>query len=325
MNRTVDWFTRALAGDRRALARSISRIDDRAPDLLEAMELLHPRRHHGPGAPQVIGLTGPPGAGKSTFTNALVRQRRKAGARVAVVAVDPSSPFTGGAILGDRIRMEEHAADLGVYVRSLSSRGNLGGLSRATGQVIDLLDAVGFDTILVETVGVGQSELGVMEVVDTVLVVLTPESGDTVQTMKAGLLEVADVFVVNKADRPGAERLGRELEQMVHIDGGEAGWAAPVLLAAAVEGRGVAEALDATEAHAAYCQGAGLPAWQRRRANGRLRTFHDILAEELRARVQAALEGPEAALGAALRAGDTTPARAARAYLEAHPWRSRTS
>jgi LAO/AO transport system kinase len=188
--------------------------------------------------------------------------------------------------------MEAHADDAGVFIRSLASRGHLGGLSRATGQVVDLLDAVGFDTILVETVGVGQSELSVMEVADTVVVVLTPESGDTVQTMKAGLLEVGDIFVVNKADRPGADRLSRELEQMVQLDSRFAGafgvtrgvqaeclWEAPVYASSALNGEGISDVMKAAQTHRDWCAGQGRPAWTARRASGRVRTFLDLAAE----------------------------------------------
>ena len=239
----------AVAGDRRRLARAITLIEDRATGVLEALASLSPRRDAGPGEAHVVGFTGPPGAGKSTFVDRMIQRARAAGQRVAVVAVDPSSPFSGGAILGDRLRMERHALDRGVFIRSISSRGHLGGLSRATGQVVDLFDAAGFDRIFVETVGVGQSELAVCEVADTAIVVLTPESGDAVQTMKAGLLEIADVFVVNKADRPGAERLRRDLEAAVHLDAspGDAAWRAPVEVACALEDRGV----DAVAGHAA--------------------------------------------------------------------------
>lgn len=256
-------------------------VEGRAPGVGELLDHLGPRRLTAPGAPHVVGITGPPGAGKSTFVDRLVQHSREAGERVAVVAVDPSSPWSGGAILGDRIRMERHAADPGVYVRSLASRGHLGGLSRAAGQIVDLLDALGFDRILVETVGVGQGELAVMEVADTVLVVLTPESGDTVQTMKAGLLEIADVFCVNKADRPGADHLRRELELSVHLDD-RPGWAAPVHTSIAAEDRGVDETLGSLRAHLAWCRDAGRATWFERRADGRVRTFLDLVAEDAR-------------------------------------------
>lgn len=308
-------FAAALAGDRRALARAISWIESRDPRALEAVAALEPRRLRAPGAPRVIGVTGPPGAGKSTLVNRLISSGRALGQQVGVVAVDPSSPFSGGAILGDRLRMESHASDRGVFIRSLASRGHLGGLSRAAGQVVDLLDAAGYDLVLVETVGVGQSELSVMEVADTVAVVLTPESGDVVQTMKAGLLEIADVFVVNKADRPGADRLRRDLEQMVHLDGldGEEGprWEAPVLTASASAGQGVDEVVAAVAAHGAWCAGEGLGVWRERRAAGRVRTFLDLVAEDARERASRALAGAHSALAEALRAGTANPALAA--------------
>lgn len=298
-------FDAAVAGDRRCLARAISRIDDRATGSLEAVSSLSPRRAQGPGEPIVLGITGPPGSGKSTFTNRLVEHARAQGSRVAVVAVDPSSPFSGGAILGDRLRMEAHAEDPGVFIRSLSSRGHLGGLSRASGQVVDLLDAAGFDVIIVETVGVGQSELAVMEVVDTVLVVLTPESGDVVQTMKAGLLEVADVFAVNKSDRVGADALARNLELMVHLDAGSGpdGWGIPVHTCTALSGSGVDDVIRAVHDHGQWLRGAGRTAWDERRANGRLRTFLDVVSEDARASARAALNGDRGALREALRAG----------------------
>ncbi len=311
-------FAQALAGDRRALARAISLVEGRAAGVASRVATLPCRRRERPGLPHVIGVTGPPGAGKSTLVNRLIRAGRERGARVGVVAVDPSSPFSGGAILGDRLRMEAHASDQGVFIRSLASRGHLGGLSRAAGQVVDLLDACGYDLVLVETVGVGQSELSVMEVADTVAVVLTPESGDVVQTMKAGLLEVADVFVVNKADRPGADLLRRELELMVHLDGldREPGprWEVPVLCASAAEGRGIDEVVAAVAAHGAWCQGEGRAVWRERRASGHVRTFLDLVAEDARDRARTALRG--SALERALREGAEDPALAAARWTD---------
>ena len=313
---SADVFRRATGGDRRALARSISLIEDRHPAAMAAIPALVTRRAVAPGAPHVVGITGPPGAGKSTFSDRLVTLARAAGRRVGVVAVDPSSPFSGGAILGDRLRMDRHALDGGVFIRSLASRGHLGGLSRATGQVVDLLDAVGFDLVLVETVGVGQSELSVLEVADTVLVVLTPESGDVVQTMKAGLLEVADVFVVNKADRPGADRLRRDLELMVHLDQLDPDtepdpWTIPVHVACATDGRGIDEVAASIQAHMSWCCGAGRPRWAARRAAGRVRTFLDLVAEDAREAAVDALDDGERALRRALEAGALHPAVAA--------------
>lgn len=297
---------RARRGDRGALARLITRVEARAPGSAAVLGALHARRARAPGAPHVIGLTGPPGAGKSTFVDALVRLARARGQRVGVVAVDPSSPRTGGAILGDRIRMEAHADDPGVYLRSLSARGHAGGLSRATGQIVELLDDLGYDLVIVETVGVGQGELAVLEVADTVVVVLTPESGDTVQTMKAGLLEIADVFVVNKADRPGAEHLVRDLELAVQLDGdGPDAWHAPVRSASALHGRNVDGVLAAIDAHREWSVGPGRAAWAERRAEGARETFLDLCAED--ARVAAARWLAESGQAAALASGAIRP------------------
>jgi LAO/AO transport system kinase len=300
----------AARGDRRSLARAVSLVEADAPGAARALDRLPIRRMQAPGAPHVVGVTGPPGAGKSTFVDRLVTTWRQRGWRVAVVAVDPSSPFSGGAILGDRVRMERHAADPMVYVRSLGSRGQLGGLGRATAEVVDLLDGCGFDGILVETVGVGQGELGVMQVADTVLVVLTPESGDSVQAMKAGLLEIADVFVVNKSDRPGAEALCRELRLTVDLDG-QAAWKAPVLAASAAEGRGIDEVVAALAAHREHLAGGGRAAWSERRADGRRAACLDRVAERARAEAARALAGTD--LESRLRAGHVRAAEAAEA------------
>jgi LAO/AO transport system kinase len=298
MSDAMSWLDRAIAGERRALARAITRIECRHGAIGAALSARPVRRRdHGVGQPHIIGVTGPPGAGKSTFVDRLVARARADGQRVAVVAVDPSSPFSGGAILGDRVRMERHTGDDGVYIRSLSSRGHLGGLSAACAEVVDLFDASGFDLVLVETVGVGQSELGIMEVADTVVVVLTPESGDAVQAMKAGLLEIADVFVVNKADRPGADRLARELARAVALDDGP--WTPEVRKAIARDGEGVDAVVDAARAHLAWCVGAGRERWQQRRAAARIRLYLDLVAEKARRAADDALDpSTREALGA---------------------------
>ena len=312
MSKTI--FQAATQGDRRRLARAISLIERGGPEILGDLADIHPRRRERPGAPHVVGVTGPPGAGKSTFVNQLVIEARRAGQSVAVVAVDPSSPFTGGAILADRIRMEEHALDTKVFVRSISSRGHLGGLCRAAGQVVDLLDASGWDLILVETVGVGQSELAVCEVADTVVVTLTPESGDTVQTMKAGLLEIADLFVVNKADRPGADFLCKELEDAVEM-GTALGHRAEVLQASALKGIGVSEVVRAVGDHLEWCQKQGLQAWSERRSRGRIRTFLDLIADSARTEVLRQREDSARSFFERLQEGSVGPYEAAQEWV----------
>lgn len=245
----VDALCDRLAdGDRRALARLLTLVEDAPTDVRRRIVgRLHPLRR---GA-RLIGITGPPGAGKSSVTNAVVAALRAAGRTVAVLAIDPSSPLTGGALLGDRIRMQDHHADGGVYVRSMAARGHLGGLAVATPEAVLVLDAAGFDDVIVETVGVGQSEVDVMGLADAVVLVLAPGLGDSVQAAKAGVLEVADVLVVNKADLPGAGKLESELRGALTL-GHEAGGApalTPVLRTVAVRGEGIAELLDAVAEH----------------------------------------------------------------------------
>lgn len=206
------------AGDAGALARAITWVETGQPGFEELLRALHPRV----GRAHRLGVTGPPGAGKSTLILQLVRCLREGGERVGIVAVDPTSPFTGGALLGDRIRMNDVSTDAGVFIRSMASRGSLGGLAMATREAADLLDAFGFERVIVETVGVGQTELEVARAADTTVVVLVPESGDSIQAMKAGLMEIADLYAVNKADRPDADRLAREIEVMLHLRGGAA-------------------------------------------------------------------------------------------------------
>jgi LAO/AO transport system kinase len=244
---------RLLAGERRALARVLTRVEDGSEDKLrEIVALLHPRT----GAALVVGITGSPGAGKSTLTNALIAEWRARGRTVAVLAVDPSSPFSGGALLGDRVRMQDHVMDAGVYVRSMASRGHLGGLSWATPQALLVLDAAGFDVVLVETVGVGQAEVEIASMADTTIVALAPGMGDAVQAAKAGILEVADVFCVNKADRDGADRTARELRDMQQL--GHGAWLAPIRKTVAATGQGIPELANAVQEHLAWLDETGV-------------------------------------------------------------------
>jgi LAO/AO transport system kinase len=268
---------RLRAGDKRAVARLISWVEDGDRDQLrDAAEALNPVT----GRAQVIGLTGSPGVGKSTLAGVLVAAYRAKGLTVGVLAVDPSSPFTGGALLGDRVRMQAHALDEGVYIRSMATRGHLGGLAWATPQAVRVLDAAGCDVVLVETVGVGQAEVGVAALPPTTLVALAPGFGDAVQVAKAGILEVADVFVVNKADRDGAEVVARDLRQMLHL--GEARpWQVPVVLTVAERGDGVDELVGAIAAHRDHLASGGELERRRRRRAGR--EVEEIALADLRA------------------------------------------
>jgi len=239
-------ITEMRAGKRLALARLISKVENRDSDIHEVMRRIYAQS----GKAQVWGITGPPGAGKSTMVDQFAVQLRKQGKRVAIVAVDPSSPFSGGAILGDRIRMQQHTSDEGVFIRSLGTRGKHGGLSHATKEVVLVLDSAGFDVILVETAGVGQTELDILKLAQTVIVSLVPESGDSIQVMKAGLMEIADVFAVNKADRPEADKLVKELITMVGMnDHDENTWLIPVQKTEAVRGVGITDLMKAIDNH----------------------------------------------------------------------------
>lgn len=236
---------RFLAGDMRALARAITLVESGYP---EGQALLRGLR--GQGSARVVGLTGSPGAGKSTLTDRLIEEIRQRGETVAVLAVDPSSPFSGGAILGDRIRMMRHHQDNGVFIRSLASRGALGGLAGATVATLALLEAFGFDRILIETVGVGQSEVDIARVADTTVLILTPAAGDAVQAFKAGVMEIADIFVVNKFDLPGGERIVQELKTALELAVARpGGWKPPVLTAVAPKAEGVPQLLEALDRH----------------------------------------------------------------------------
>ena len=281
---------RMLSGDRLALARLITRVENRMPGLAEIMRSVQPRL----GRAHVLGVTGPPGAGKSTLVDRLTARLRAEGASVGVIAVDPSSPFTGGAVLGDRIRMQAHTLDPGVFIRSMATRGSLGGLAAATGDVIKLMDAFGFPWILIETVGVGQTELDIVRQADTTVVILVPESGDSVQAMKAGLMEVADIFVVNKADRDGAHALMAELRFSAHlhysssVSAKDIEWEIPVLAAQATNDVGVAELLGEIKRHRRALDEAG--ALEKRRQARRRAELRTLLVEEFAGRVMTAVE-----------------------------------
>jgi len=339
------------AGRKAALARAVSIVENHRAGFDLLLGRLHPRV----GRSWRIGITGPPGAGKSTMTTQLAAAYRAAGLTVGIVAVDPTSPFTGGALLGDRIRMEEIALDPGVFIRSMATRGSLGGLAAATREVCDVLDAFGIDRIIIETVGVGQSELDIARTADTSVVMLVPESGDSIQTLKAGLMEIADVFVVNKADRPGADRLRNELEVMLGLRDGNAmrnvpshhgvdlgramtreerlamnparaareaardetadRWTPPVLRSVAAKGEGVGEVIEAVDRHYRYLESSGGLRERRRR---RLR---ERVVEVVEHRVRRRLWGDadsNAWLDAqlpALEAGAATPFTVADALL----------
>ncbi len=233
------------AGSQQALARLITYIEQESPDAPQVLKEIY--KYLGKG--YVIGITGPPGAGKSTLTSRLTAVLRAKGFSVGIIAADPTSPFSGGAVLGDRIRMQEHFLDEKVFIRSMATRGNAGGLPTTTPGVVKLMDAFGMDYIIVETVGVGQTELEIMETADTTVLVLVPEAGDTIQTMKAGIFEIADVFVVNKSDRPGAEEMLVELQGMLHISPQKQWWDTPVVATQAVNNIGIDKLFEAIQSH----------------------------------------------------------------------------
>jgi LAO/AO transport system kinase len=336
----ADLLARFREGKAPALARAITWAENEREGF---QDLLHGLLQAGPSASR-IGFTGPPGSGKSSLVAGIATAYRTSGERIGIVAVDPTSPYSGGALLGDRIRMNDLATDPGIFIRSMATRGSLGGLAATTKEVIDLMDAFGFDRVLVETVGVGQTELEVTGAADTVVVVLVPESGDAVQAMKAGLMEIADIFVVNKADRPGAERLLKEIRQAIHLRTGSAlrdvpahhgvdlsrivkrertvhpeeeggAWTIPVLKTIAQSGGGIPDLLAAVDRHCAWLRESGeLERRRRARARGRVR---DVVERELRR-----IAWTSSASGKALEvgldrivAGDATPYSVARDIL----------
>lgn len=269
----ADLAKRLLDGDRRALARAITLTENEDPVAAGLAAAIYPHT----GRARIVGVTGPPGAGKSTIVDGLTHLLRQNGRRVAIVAVDPTSPFSGGAILGDRIRMRRGAADAGVFIRSLATRGHMGGLSWHTGSVIRLLDAAGFDVVLVETVGAGQAEVEIMRHAQTTIVVMVPGLGDEVQAIKAGILEIADVLAVNKADRDGADALARELEMTLRLgepraQAGDLRWLPPVVKTVATTDEGLGNLLEAAENHRRHlAESGGLEAWRRRELDAEVR------------------------------------------------------
>ena len=251
---TNHWVERVRSGDVRSLARAISAIENSAPESTELLKALFPYS----GRARIAGLTGAPGSGKSTLVDQLAREYRKQNKTVGIIAVDPTSPYTGGAILGDRIRMQTHHADSGIYIRSMATRGFLGGLARTTADVATVLDASGKDLVLVETVGVGQDEIDIVRLADITIVILVPGMGDDVQTIKAGIMEIADVFVINKSDREGAERVEREIRAMQTLAIRKDAWVPPIVKTVATEGKGVAELAAAIAEYEKFLQREGL-------------------------------------------------------------------
>jgi LAO/AO transport system kinase len=304
-----DLVARAQQGEAAAVARLISLVEDDSPALPELSAALAPHT----GQAHIVGLTGSPGVGKSTSTSALVAGLRERGKRVAVLAIDPSSPFSGGALLGDRIRMSEHDTDPEVFIRSMASRGHLGGLAGAAPQALRVLDAAGCDVIIVETVGVGQSEVEIAGIADTTVVLLAPGMGDGIQAAKAGILEIGDIFVINKADREGANTTRRELRSMIGMRADDPDWTPPIVLTVATKGEGTDEVVDAIDKHFAYLSESG--ELTRRRVGRARREIEALALASVQRRLGEYAAGAEE-LAAEVAAGSLDPFAAASRLLD---------
>jgi GTPase len=310
-NDEIKLVDKMLKGDRVALGRLMTLAESRHHSLPGILGRINSSAYDS----YVIGITGPPGAGKSTITDKLITQYRAQGERVGVIAVDPSSPFSGGSILGDRVRMHEHAMDDGVFIRSLSSRGLSGGLARSVSEMIKLYGAFAMDYVIVETVGVGQTELQIMDIADTVVVVLVPEAGDSVQTMKAGLMEIADVFVVNKADRDGAKVLASEIKSIISIKSYKDLWEPPVLLTSAHVNEGIAELKNQVEAHKDYLH--STERFKKIREKRKEDEFSLIVKENIERELSKKLESEDVKkIYGLVRSGEIDPYEGARRVIE---------
>jgi LAO/AO transport system kinase len=278
------WIERLRSGDVLTLARAISVVENRSPGWADLLKALFPKTGHA----RILGLTGAPGAGKSTLVDQLARHYRKENRTVGIIAVDPTSPYTGGAILGDRIRMQDHFADPGIYIRSMATRGSLGGLARATADVATVMDASGRDLIMIETVGVGQDEVDIVRLADVTIVILVPGMGDDVQSIKAGIMEIADIFVINKSDREGADRVEREIRALQSLAIRSDGWTPPIVKTVASEGAGTSELAAAIAGYEAYLKKENLTLqhnienWQQRL----IEMLRDALLDKARQHIQ---------------------------------------
>ena len=277
----MDIAAEVLKGNRLALSRAITAIENERDSATDIMKSLYPHTGHA----YVLGITGPPGAGKSTMTDKIAKEYRKRGKTVGIIAVDPTSPFSGGAILGDRIRMNDLTLDEGVFIRSMGTRGSLGGLSHKTADAVKVMDAFGKDIIFVETVGVGQSEVDIVRAADTTMVVLIPGMGDDIQAIKAGILEIGDVFAINKSDLDGADKLVREINMMLDLDDHKSDWRPPIRKVVANRGEGIAELVDTVEEHRAHIEANGVLAARRTRRT------RDEMLDILHAGVRRSIEG----------------------------------